>query len=581
MRNTFTSSRKFFFSLTLALGVTVSFGFSDRLFEIARHLDLFASVFREVNQVYVEEVSPGQLLNVGIEAMLASLDPYTEFVDEEHLEDYRMNYVTTQYAGIGASFFTKDDKVIVGEPLEGFAAHKGDLRAGDVILKINGISLEGRGYEEVNTLLKGQANTTIRLLVERPGEPEPLDKVIVRETISFRNVPYYGMLTEDIGYIKLNRFLINSSREVKEAFLSLKEKNKMTSLVLDLRGNGGGIVQESVSIVNLFVERGQPIVIQKGRTKKSDMLYKAIHQPLDARMPLVVLVDENSASASEIVAGAIQDLDRGTIIGQRTFGKGLVQQTMPISHNTLLKLTVGRYLTPSGRCLQALDYAHRDEEGNGQKVSDSLLVEYKTRHGRAVYDGSGICPDILTKEKPRSPIVSSLLAQSLPFEFSALYRAQHPSIPSPRTFQVSDSTYANFVSFVSGRKFGYATKTERALAELKYQALQNNQLEEIKPEIEALSEKIAQNKREDLLTHKAEIKQVLENEIVARYHLQSGKMQASFKHDPDLAEAIRVLHDPKLYVSILRGDGPYKVIGRPKPDAMLKANAAIPGAMHE
>ncbi|CAN5918064.1 S41 family peptidase [soil metagenome] len=577
MKHLFTSPRKLFFSLFLTLGVSVSFGFSDRLFEIARHLDLFATVFREVNRVYVEEVSPGQLLNVGVEAMLSSLDPYTEFVDERHLEDYRMNYVTTQYAGIGASFFTKENQVIVGEPLEGFAAHKGDLRAGDVLLKINGISLEGKTYEEVNTLLKGQTNTTIRLLVERQGEPEPLDKVIVRETITSRNVPYYGMLTDEVGYIKLNRFLINSAREVREAFLSLKEKNKMTSLVLDLRGNGGGIVQESVSIVNLFVERGQPIVVQKGRTKKTDMVYKAIHQPLDARMPLVVLVDENSASASEIVAGAIQDLDRGSIIGQRTFGKGLVQQTMPISHSTLLKLTVGRYLTPTGRCLQALDYAHRDEEGNGQKWSDSLLREYKTRHGRVVYDGSGICPDIVTKEKKRAPIVQSLLAQSLPFAFSTLYRSQHPSISSPRTFQVSDSTYAAFVRFVAGRNVGYASTTELALADLKSQALETGQFGVIQAEIEALQEKITRSKQEDLFTYKEEIKQVLENEIVARYYLQTGKTQASFKHDPDLAEAIRVLHDPKLYVSILRGDGPFKVIGRPKADALVKANAAPPG----
>jgi carboxyl-terminal processing protease len=577
MKRIFTLSRKTLVTLTLAFGVAVSSGFVDRYFEIARYLEIFASVFKEVNKVYVAEVSPGQLMNTGIEAMLASLDPYTEFVDEPHLEDFRMHYISTQYAGIGASFFIKDNKVVVAEPLEGFAAHKSDLRAGDIILKINGVSLEGKNYEDVNALLKGQAKTTIRLLVERPGETQPLDKLLVRDIIRFRNVPYYGLLTNRIGYIKLNRFLINSAKEVKEALVTLKEKHKITALVLDLRGNGGGIVQESVSIVNLFVERGQPIVTQKGRSRKSGMVYKAIQRPVDARIPLVVLVDQYSASASEIVAGAIQDLDRGSIIGQRTYGKGLVQQTMPLSHNTLLKMTVGRYLTPSGRCLQALDYAHREEDGTVHRVSDSLLVEYKTRHGRVVYDGSGIYPDVITKEKKPAPIVHSLLAQSLPFDYATTFRTRHPTIPSARAFRLNERAYADFVRFVSSRHFGYTTKSEQALAELKAQAMASHQLKDLQAELEILTQKIKRNKQVDLFTYQEEIKQVLESEIVSRYYLQTGKIEASFKHDADLSEAVRVLRDQKLYASILRGDGPYKVIGRPKADALVKASLPVPG----
>jgi carboxyl-terminal processing protease len=578
MKNIFTYPRRWLISLALSISVLASFGFVDRYFEIARYLDIFANLYREVNKVYVDEVSPADLLNTGIEAMLASLDPYTEFIDESHLEDYRMNYLSVQYAGIGASFYTKNNKVVVVEPLEGFAAQKSDLRAGDIILKINDVPVEGKPYEEVNALLKGQANSTIRLLVERPGVPDPIEKLLVRETISFRNVPYYGMLTDSVGYIRLNRFLINAAKEVKDALVSLKEKHKIKALVLDLRGNGGGIVQESVSIVNLFVEKGQPIVIQKGKNKKSDMTYKAIQQPVDTRIPLVILVDENSASASEIVAGAIQDLDRGSIIGQRTYGKGLVQQTVPLTHNTLLKITVGRYLTPSGRCLQAMDYTHREEDGSVHRVSDSLLVEYRTKHGRAVYDGSGIYPDVVTKDKNHSPIVRSLMAQSIPFDFATAFRLNHPSIPSARTFRLSDSSYADFVRFVSERNFGYTTRSERALTKLVEEARESQQLEEIATELGALKEKIRKTKEEDLYTYQEEIKQILEHEIVGRYFLQTGKTEASFKHDPDLREAIRVLRDQKLYASILRGEGPYKVIGRPKTEDLVKADARIEGS---
>lgn len=581
MKKFFIPSRKWIVSLALVGSATVSFAFADRYFEIARNLEILAKVFREVNKLYVEEINPSELMTTGIEAMLASLDPYTEFIDESNLEEYKMHYVSTQYAGIGASIFIKDDKVTVAEPYEGYAAQKADLRAGDVILEINGVPLHGKNYDEVNALLKGQANTRVRMLVQRKGTPRPLDKLLVRENIRFRNVPYYGLLTDSIGYIKLNKFLINSAKEVKEALVSLKQDNHITSLVLDLRGNGGGIVQESVSIVNLFVEKGQPIATQTGRTRDRDLVYKATQNPVDTRLPLVVLVDQYSASASEIVAGAIQDLDRGSIIGQRTFGKGLVQQAIPLSYNTLLKLTVGKFLTPSGRCLQALDYTHQAADGTASRFSDSLLVEYKTKKGRLVYDGSGIYPDLITKDKKYPPIVYSLMAHSLPFDYATSFRATRPTLPAAREFQLSDTVYADFVRFASTRDFGYTTETEQALAELKSKAQQSKQFEDIKTEYEVLTRKVNHNKQEDLLTFKADVKQILESEIVSRYYYQTGKLEASFKHDADVSEAIRVLHDHKLYASILRGDGPYKVIGRPKPDAYVKANVPVAEGQEE
>lgn len=569
MKHNIYPPKRYFLVLVFLFGLLASFGFVDRYFEIAKNLDTFASLFRQLNNHYVEEVMPGELMQEGIDGMLASLDPYTEFVPESEIEDFRMNYVSKQYAGIGAMIFNKNGKVVVSEPYEGFSAQRADIRAGDEILSINGISVVGKSSSSVTELLKGQKGTSLKIVLQREGEAKPLEKHLVRETITFRNVPYYGLLDDSTGYIKLDKFLENAAQEVRDALLDLKQQHRIQSLVLDLRGNGGGIVQESVNIVNLFVHKGQEIVAQRGRFKERDIRYKATFNPIDARIPLVVLVDRGSASASEIVAGAIQDLDRGTIIGQRTFGKGLVQQTLSLPYNSLLKVTVAKYYTPSGRCIQALDYSHRNADGSVSKYSDSLMTEFKTRHGRSVFDGSGIHPDVATTEKQFNNITYSIVNKQLHFDFATQYRATHPSLPPARQYKMSDADYEAFVRFLANKDYNYTTRSEKNLQELKAIAIKEKYFENIQQEYLALEQKLQQHKKDDLIRCQAEIREILEEEIASRYYFQRGKLEASFKSDGDLKQALRVLHDRKLYATILKGEGIYKTIG--KPVAFVKA----------
>lgn len=567
-----TSFKHYLLAFTLLIALFLSFGFVDRYFEIAKNLDTFASLYRQLNNHYVDDVNPNDLMQEGIGAMLNSLDPYTEFIPESDLEDFKMNYVSKQYAGIGASVFNnKAGKVIVSEPYEGFPAQKADVRAGDEILSINGISVAGKTSSGATDLLKGQKGTSLSILIKREGESKPLEKMLVREIIVFKNVPYYGLLNDSTGYIKLDKFLENAAQEVRDALVTLKSKHHIKGLVFDLRGNGGGIVQESVNIVNLFVEKGQPIVTQKGRLKERDVTYKAVYTPIDAKIPLVVLVDKGAASASEIVSGAIQDLDRGTIIGQRTFGKGLVQQTLSLPYNSLLKVTVAKYYTPSGRCIQAMDYSHRNANGGVTQISDSLMHEFKTRHGRLVYDGSGIYPDVATPETQYSNITHSIISKMLHFDFATHYRNTHPVLPTSRKYKMSDAEYAQFLKFIADRDYSYTTKSEKHLQDFKIQSIKEKTFDNIKKELEALETRLQENKKDDLIKNKEEIKEVLEAEIVARYYYQSGKVEASFKNDTDLKEALRVLNNKKLYADILRGDGTYKVIGKPKSVAYVNS----------
>jgi carboxyl-terminal processing protease len=505
--------------------------------------------------------------------MLASLDPYTEYIPESDIEDFRMNYVSKQYAGIGISVFTRGDKIIVSEPFEGFSAQGADIRAGDEIVSVNGISVAGRNSNTVSELLKGQKGTPVKLALRRLGEVKPIEKIVLRETITFSNVSYAGLLNDSVGYIKLDKFLENAAQEVKQAFLNLKHQHQIKGLVLDLRGNGGGIVQESVEIVNLFVDKGREIVTQKAKLKDKDIVYKATLPAVDANIPLIVLVDRGSASASEIVAGAIQDLDRGTIIGNRTFGKGLVQQTINLPYNSLLKVTVAKYYTPSGRCIQALDYTHRNPDGSVSKVSDSLMAEYKTRNGRSVYDGSGIYPDIVTKEKNYHNIVYSLISKSLHFDFATRYRAAHAAIPAARTFTLSAADYRDFTNYLANKEYTYTTKSEKNLEELKTIAEKEKYFDDIKTEYTALKNKLTQNKKDDLVRCQDELKEILESEIVSRYYFRKGRLEASFKYDPAIKEAIKVFGDKQLYASILKGYGTYKTIGKPKNEALVNAGS--------
>ena len=549
-------------SVGLAVFAVVGFSFSDDLFQISKNLDVFSSVYKEVNINYVDDINSAKMIKTGVDAMLDGLDPYTEFVPESEIEDYKLKYVSTQYGGIGASVFIRDQKVLISDVFEGFPAQKADIHPGDQLLKINDIEVTGKTNDQVSQLLKGPKGAGVKLLVKR-GDSAPIEKNLIRDEIKQPNVTYYGMVNGNMGYIKLDKFLENSADEVTNALLALK-KNNPNGIILDLRSNGGGILQEAVKIVNLFVNKDVEIVSQKGKVKEKNFTYRTLSAPIEPNLPLVVLVNGHSASASEIVAGSLQDLDRAVIIGQRSYGKGLVQQTFNLPYNSLVKITIAKYYIPSGRCVQALDYTHRKEDGSVVKVADSLLHEYKTKNGRTVYDGSGVYPDIFVKQERFANITQALVGKLLIFDYANLYRNTHSKIGDARTFSISESDYENFVKYLADKDYSYNTESEQILANLKTAATKEKQYSEIQPEYDALKAKLLASKKNDLQQHKDEIKQILANEIAGRYYYEKGRYEVNFKYDNELSQAVKVIQDKNQLAAILTGQGAYKVIGKPQ-----------------
>ncbi len=571
-------SKKWILIVSIPLATIFSFGFVDSYFELSKNLDIFATLLRELNTYYVDDVKPGELIKKGIDEMLNTLDPYTEFYAESDIEDYRM-MVTGQYGGIGSIIRKKDEYVMVGEPYEGFPAQKAGLMAGDLITEIDGKNIKGKNTSDVSKLLKGQANTSVKVLVTRGGVEKPFEVTLVREEIKIKNVPYYGVVGDGtVGYIKLTGFTQNAAQEVKDAFVELKEKNKIKSLIFDLRDNGGGLLKESVDIVNTFVAKDQDIVEQKGKVKEMNRKHKTMFAPVDTAMPIVVLTNKNSASASEIVSGSIQDLDRGVILGQRTFGKGLVQQTIQLSYGTQMKVTTAKYYTPSGRCIQELDYIHKNTLGKAEHIPDSLIREFKTKNGRSVYDGSGIFPDITLEAKQYALITAAIASNSYIFDYATKYRLSHPKISASKDFALTEAEYADFIKYLSDKKYDYTTKSENSIEDLKKFAEKEKYFESMEKEYNVLKSKIEANKKEDIGKYKEEIKEILESEIASRYYYQSGRLESSLRNDNELKEAIRVAFDTKLYKSILAGTGQYKVIGKP---GLTQANAASKNVENE
>lgn len=558
----------------IAGGSFLSYSFvEDYYFEVGKNLDIYTTLFRDVNIYYVDSIQPGELMKKGIDAMLSTLDPYTVYIPESEIEDYKMTHISAEYGGIGALVHQRNGEIEISEVYEGFPAQKNDVRIGDKIISVNGNTATNRTVDNITEYMKGQKGTSVKIVFKREGVAEPIEKTIVRDEIKFKNVPYFGMVGENTGYIKLSQFLENSAAEVRDALVTLKQNPKMTSLVLDLRGNGGGLLREAVDIVNLFVDKNQKIVSQKGKVKEMNIDYFASKTAVDTEIPLVVLVDRGSASASEIVTGSIQELDRGVIIGQRSFGKGLVQQTYNLSYNTLLKVTIAKYYTPSGRCIQALDYTHRNTDGSVSKVSDSLITEFKTKNGRSVFDGSGIFPDIYTDPDYYSPLAISLFSNFLIFDYANKYAREHASIAPAKDFTLSEQEYQDFMKFLNGKKYDYKDKTEKRLEEFKATAQKDNHYEVLKSEFLALENKMKEYKSKDLLNHDDEIRQILESEIAARYYYQKGRLESNFKNDQEVKKAVEVFKDTSLYASILRGDGIYKVIGKPGSEVQAKANS--------
>lgn len=549
-----------FAGIALLAGGAVAF--NDDLFQISKNLDVFASVYKEVNINYVDDINSAKLVKTGVDAMLDGLDPYTEFVPESEIEDYKLHYVSTQYGGIGASIFSRSGKVYVSDVFAGFPAQKGDVHPGDQILKINDIDLNGKNNDQVSQLLKGSKGAAIKLFIKRDNIAQPFEKNLIRDEIKQPNVSYFGMVDGNMGYIKLDKFLENSANEVTNALVTLKKSNP-NGIILDLRSNGGGILQEAVKIVNLFVQKDVEIVSQKGKIKDKNFTYSTVNTPLEPTLPLVVLVNSHSASASEIVAGSLQDLDRAIIIGQRSYGKGLVQQTFNLPYNSLVKITIAKYYVPSGRCIQALDYTHRKDDGSVVKVADSLIHEFKTKNGRSVYDGSGIYPDIYIKQEKFANITQALVGKLLIFDYATVYHDKHAKIAEPKSFSLSDADYNDFVKYLADKNYSYTTASEKLLNSLKTESTKEKQFTEIQSEYDVLKSKLLASKKNDLQLHKTEVKQVLENEIASRYYYERGRYETNFKYDKELAQAVKTMQDKAQLASILKGEGNYKVIGKP------------------
>jgi carboxyl-terminal processing protease len=524
----------------------------DDFFEISKNLDIFATLYREVNLYYVDEVQPGTLMKEGIDAMLESLDPYTNFISEDEIEDARF-MTTGQYGGIGAMIRMRDEQIMIAEPYENSPAQKADLRAGDIIVEVEGKSTKGKNTGDVVKILKGQPKTDVRITIRREGVANPIEKTLTREEIKVNNVPYFGMLNEHTGYIRLSGFTEDAGREVKDALVSLKENKALTGVVLDLRGNPGGLLREAINIVNVFVDKGIEIVSTKGKLKEWDKTYRSLNPPVDLDIPLAVLVNRSSASASEIVSGALQDLDRAVIIGQRSFGKGLVQTSRPLSYNTQLKITTSKYYIPSGRCIQAKDYSNRNEDGSVGSIPDSLIREFKTKNGRKVYDGGGINPDVGLQAPEYAPITRSLAENNIIFDFATRYCNANAKPGDLRNFRIDDKLFNEFVAFSSTKEYTYETESEQLLRKLKEAAEKENYFSSFETEYKNLKEKMMHDKHHDLEKARDEICRILGAEIASRYQYQRGRIEQSFAFDQEIQRAIAILNDKAFYQDVLNG----------------------------
>jgi carboxyl-terminal processing protease len=521
-------------------------------FEISKNIEIYVDVLRQLNLKYADDIQPGDLSKTAIDAMLGKLDPYTVYIPESQLEDFEL-MTKGEYGGIGALIQKQDEYVVITEPYEGFPAQKGGLKAGDKIIKIDGDDAVGKSSSDISEKLKGTPGTEITITVQPYGDTIQRDVTINREKVKFPNVPYYGMVSEEIAFISLFQFNQNSAAEVKKAFNELREQNDVKGLILDLRDNGGGLLNEAVDIVNMFVPKNTTVVTTKGKSRDSYYEHKTRYGAIDTKIPIVVLVNKNSASASEIVAGAIQDFDRGIVIGVRTFGKGLVQNVVSLPYNSKIKMTVAKYYIPSGRCIQAIDYFDSNNNGRPDKVPDSLISAFKTKGGRTVYDGGGISPDVKITVETFSQITGDLFAQNYIFNFANEFALLHDSIPGPTAYQVSDEVYDDFKQFVTDQDFDYETETESLIERLRGSAEREGYLAAIQPVIDSLEQSVREEKLRDLDTHRDEIEQFVRLEIISRYYYQQGKLISTLKTDKDILKAKEVLTNKSLYDSILDG----------------------------
>jgi len=533
-----------------AAGTLLSLAAADHYFEISKNLEIFTDIYKTLDLYYVDEINPNELIRTGIDAMLASLDPYTNFYSEAELENYRFQ-TTGKYGGIGAIIRQKGDYIAIIEPYEESPARKAGLQAGDLIIKINGQSTLHMKVEDASKLLKGNPGTTVDLLIRREGFLNDQHIQVEREEIKIKNVPFYGMINDSIAYIKFTQFTRDAGKNVSNAYKALKAEHELKGLVLDLRGNPGGLLNEAVNVCNIFIPKNKLVVSTKGKVSDWNRDFKTLNQPLDTEIPITVLISSGSASASEIVSGTLQDYDRAVIVGQPSFGKGLVQNTYELSYKTILKVTTAKYYIPSGRCIQAIDYSHKDKEGHANKLPDSLRSAFKTERGRVVYDGAGIYPDVEVPQPKLSNISVSLLSNDLIFDYATKFHHEHDTIPSPEIFEISDDIYNDFMSFLKDKEYHYQTRSEELIDKLEIQLKKENYMKAVEPSLTELKDQLEKDKKNDLMKFRDEIKRLLKEEIVARYFSQSGVIRSSFRDDPIITKAVEVLENKELYKSIL------------------------------
>lgn len=540
----------FVISLILLLTVGQVSAQEQNNFELSKNMEIYADIMRQLNLNYADDIKPGELNTIAIDAMLSHLDPYTVYIPESRREDFEL-LTKGEYGGIGALIQQQGDRVIISEPYEGFPAQKAGLKAGDVIHAIDGVSAIGKSSSDVSAKLKGTPGTTLVLSISRFGDTIIQDIEIEREKVKFPNIPFYGMINENIGYINLMQFNPKTAQEVKNAFVDLKDNNELKGIIIDLRGNGGGLLTEAVDLVNIFVPKNRMIVTTKGKLAANTHIHSTRNSAFDTKIPLAILVNGSSASASEIVAGSIQDLDRGVIIGNKTFGKGLVQNILDAPYNSKVKITIAKYYIPSGRCIQAIDYFDEDSTLN---AADSSLHKFKTKGGRIVYDKGGIEPDVTVEGRYFSQISGDLYAQNYIFNFANDFATKHDSIASPKDFVITDSIFDCFKHYVEKQEFDYKTETEMLLEKLESSADREDYKDAIENTIAVLEDQIAQEKKKDIDKNKEEIEEMLKIEIVSRYYYQRGKLESSLLTDHEVEKAVEILSNKELYDSIINGE---------------------------
>ncbi len=520
-------------------------------FLLSRQISIMNAIIKDLNLFYVDSIMPEIMINKGIDAMLANLDPYTQYYPADETEELKM-MTTGKYAGIGSliRFHTEKNTTVLSEPYEGMPAQRAGLKAGDAIISINGENVKGMSTDSVSDRLRGEPGTTLTIEYERPGKKGTHKVKLQRESIALPAIPYYGIQKENIGFLQLSSFTDGCAKEMRQAIIDLK-KQGASAFIIDLRGNGGGLLNEAVEIVNLFVPKDKIIVTTKGKTKQANEVYKTQKAPIDTTSPVVVLVDGETASASEIVAGSLQDLDRAVIIGSRTFGKGLVQSTREVTGGGYLKLTTAKYYIPSGRCVQALDYSHVIDQGKTSRVPDSLTTVFLTAAGREVRDGGGIRPDIEPKPEELSTLLFYLMRDMAIFDFATEYAIKHNSIAPAETFDITDEDYEEFKRLLKSRNFSYDLISVKVLKDLKEAVKFEGFSEIVKDEIASLEKKLQANLDHSLTHFEKDIRKIIADEIIHRYQGQKGRIIYSLREDTDLSEAFSILKDEKRYKEIL------------------------------